>query len=158
MPIKYTKEILEEAVKNSINFTQVLRYLNLAIAGGNASNIKNRIKKYGIDVSHFLGKSSTKGKDPAIKISSVEDGKNRFFIRDKLIRGSLLKSVINRLNIIEYKCFICGLKNTWNDKELNLEIHHLNEDHLDNRLENLRYICPNCHSQLGNRRKKAPMV
>ena len=49
--------------------------------------------------------------------------------------------------LIPYKCAICGLENQWNGKELILQLDHINGKHNDNRKENLRFLCPNCHSQ-----------
>ena len=57
----------------------------------------------------------------------------------------LKKRIINE-NLIEYKCSICGIEN-WNNKPIVLQLDHINGNNRDNRIENLRFLCPNCHSQ-----------
>lgn len=58
-----------------------------------------------------------------------------------------LKERIIKQNLIEYKCDICNLGSHWNNQKLTLQLDHKNGIHNDNRLENLRFLCPNCHSQ-----------
>jgi 5-methylcytosine-specific restriction endonuclease McrA len=60
---------------------------------------------------------------------------------------------------LKYECSACGLKDSWQDKKLVLQIEHKNGNRKDNRLKNLTFLCPNCHSQTEtfagrNRNKK----
>ena len=50
---------------------------------------------------------------------------------------------------VEEKCSKCGQPPTWLGSELTLDIDHINENWLDDRIENLRFLCPNCHSQFS---------
>lgn len=59
---------------------------------------------------------------------------------------ALLKEKLIKLGLLEYKCHICGI-NTWNNKKISLHLDHINGKHDDHRIENLRFLCPNCHSQ-----------
>jgi Zn finger protein HypA/HybF involved in hydrogenase expression len=61
-------------------------------------------------------------------------------------RHNLKRKIIQR-KLIEYKCACCDLIDSWNNKKLSLQIDHINGVNNDNRLENLRFLCPNCHSQ-----------
>lgn len=58
-----------------------------------------------------------------------------------------IKDRILKQKLIEYKCEECPLTDEWNGKKLVLQLDHRNGIHNDNRLENLRFLCPNCHSQ-----------
>ena len=59
------------------------------------------------------------------------------------------KNRLIKANLIEYKCSCCGITE-WNGKPLTLQLHHINGNNRDNRLENLTFLCPNCHSQTDN--------
>ena len=59
------------------------------------------------------------------------------------------KERLIKANLIEYKCSSCGITK-WNGKPLTLQLHHINGNNRDNRLENLTFLCPNCHSQTDN--------
>ena len=68
------------------------------------------------------------------------------FRKDTHPGNVLIRGRIKEHNLLEDKCAICGI-NKWRKKKLNLDLDHVNGDRSDNRLENLRFLCPNCHSQ-----------
>lgn len=132
----YTKEELEEAVKNSTNYDEVLRWLNKAITRNSINYLKIKISKYDIDISHFK--------------PYVSNNKNRRFnsvfrISDRRIKGTLLLSHLIK-NGKEYKCELCSIKK-WNGCKI-LEIHHKNSNPFDNTIDNLQILCPNCHTSI----------
>lgn len=145
--LKYTKEILEHAVKSNVSMLGVMRTLGASLTSGALRTyLIGRIKYYGIDNSHFLGQAWNQGKNhvggPAKKTPQqilVLQG-NGIRARGKLLKRALLE--IGR----EYKCSVCGLSK-WRKKALRLEVEHINSNPLDNRSENLCFLCPNCHSQ-----------
>lgn len=147
MAIKYTKELLQEAVKQSINYAGVLRVLDLKQAGGTQSHIASKIKEYKIDTSHFLGQASNRGQKFLHKRRKPDNilvllPKGSLRERHVLLKRALLESNI------EYKCDLdCGTSSTWNNKKIVLEIDHIDGNWLNNQIENLRFLCPNCHSQ-----------
>lgn len=64
-------------------------------------------------------------------------------------RGHLRHRILEE-NVIKYECQMCGMENEWQEKEIVLQLDHINGDYRDNRIENLRFLCPNCHSQTKN--------
>jgi len=79
--------------------------------------------------------------------------KQKYFCRDSDKRTRNIRKTIIRHNLIEYECSKCG-RDTWQGENLTLELHHKNGDNRDHRLENLKFLCPNCHSLTDNWRGK----
>lgn len=128
---------IKESIEISDSYSNCLDNLGLYdyISSGYISILKKIIEENNFDISHFVNIFPKK-----IELSEimVENSKHsRWTLKKKLIEG----------NIIEYKCQICGLENNWNDKELVLVLDHINGIPNDHRLENLRFLCPNCNSQ-----------
>lgn len=146
---KYTHEELKNAVQLSTSYAGVLKKLCIKQGGGNQAYLKNKIKSLNIDTTHFLGKGSNQGTQHVggPKKLSPED----IFIFDRL-DGRKERSRNLRLAMLEVgflnKCSICGLTDNWNGKPLRLEVDHIDGNFVNNVVTNLRFVCPNCHSQL----------
>lgn len=143
---KYTKELLEPIVKNANSYAQVIRELNLKLTGGNYRMIQQRIRFNEIDTSHFTGMLWSKGKTRYTHTSLIRprtSDEEVFCINSSFQSSKLGKRLAEK---IDYKCSICGTIK-WNDLPLTLHVDHINGISNDNRLENLRFLCPNCHQQ-----------
>lgn len=148
---KYTREKLEAAASESISIQGVARIiLGKPVSGNQHQHIKRMLIKYGIDTNHFLGSRHNLGK-PSNKRKHPPE---IFIIGQRQKSAQLRRALIE--SKIEYKCIICGI-DRWRSQKLNLEIDHIDGNSSDNRIKNLRFLCPNCHSQtttFGFRGKK----
>lgn len=136
---------LKKIIKDSYNITEVLRKLGYTNprAKHTRDALKKIISKNNIDITHF---SQIRGKGN-VSFNA------RYTLEEILVKNSNYKSTRNlktRLlseGVIENKCQICGNLAEWQGKVLILHLDHKNGINNDNRLENLRLLCPNCHSQ-----------
>ena len=142
----WSDDQLCEAVRSSLSMAEAIRKLGLRCenGGSNFSRIKEHIKRLGIDTSHMLGK----GANIAGRHKGGPKARHwRIVLRNgKRERSGTLRRAFTESGA-EYRCVICGQEPKWNGKELTLQIDHKNGNRMDNRPSNLRYLCPNCHSQ-----------
>ncbi|MEO0557266.1 MAG: HNH endonuclease signature motif containing protein [Bacteroidota bacterium] len=130
---------------------QVLDRLGLKRTGGNYRHITQRIRAYSIDTSHFLGKGWARGLTQETSDSVALSARfNRLpdsevFKLGSTYQLSKLRSRLLQLGL-EYVCAECGIS-TWREQPLTLHVDHINGNTSDARLENLRFLCPNCHQQ-----------
>lgn len=149
---RYSKEIIESAVKQSESWSGVCRLLNIKPATGSQTYIKNKAVKLGIDSTHFTGRGYRRNKVYPPKRTALEycfygSTENSHRIKERLIREGIKKSI----------CEFCGIAD-WYGEELPLELDHINGDHIDNRIENLKILCPNCHSVKTRKQRKLKVV
>ena len=134
---KFSMEELEQKVKEANSFRDLTLRLGYHSDSGNGyRTVRDRIRQYGFDTSHFYSKTNTK--------RTPED----IFVENSTANQSVLRRWYVKGNYSEYKCAICGLPAEWQGKPLVLTLDHINGKHRDDRLENLRWICPNCDRQL----------
>ena len=150
---KRTKEEYENAVKDSLSIAEVCRKLNIKPIGGNYKTVSDAIKKYDINTDHFTGKAWNQGKNYRMRVKPKS--LNEILCKNSFYKSYSLKKRLLAEGYKEYKCENpeCGLTE-WYGKPIPLELHHINGDPTDNRIENLQLLCPNCHAQTDNFRGK----
>lgn len=133
-----TKEELQEIISNSTNINEALRKIGYKYLGGTNHNLFKQVcEELNIDYSHFTG----------ITKNNIKRNEENVFCENSTASQTTLKNWYLKGKYSEYKCSICGI-NEWNNKPLVLRLDHINGINGDNRLDNLRWICPNCDSQL----------
>lgn len=139
----WTDEQLTMAVAKSYSIRNVIILLGLVPAGGNYHQIREAITRLGIDKSHFTGMGWNKGlrhnPKPRRPLSEI-------LVKGKRFQSHGLKKRLINEGLKEPRCELCGWDTMSVDGRIPIELDHVNGDHLDNRLENLRILCPNCHS------------
>jgi hypothetical protein len=151
---RYDEAQVREAVANSCSLTDALRRLELRPAGGNHQTLKRLIDRYGISTDHFRPDWVRRGprSTGAIPLDQV------------LVEGSTysrkrLKQRLYESGLKERHCELCGQGETWHGRSMALILDHINGVPNDNRLENLRTVCPNCAATLDThcgRNNRAP--
>jgi len=133
-------------VSRSKTITEILGFFGLKNKGNNAKTLDSRIKLLGIDISHIPRGHSAGG--IAARKAHLRNLPNDilFVANSKVQRGAIKRRIVSD-NLIKQECRNCGLSNRWNGKPLVLVLDHINGISDDNRLLNLRFLCPNCHSQ-----------
>ena len=145
-PTKYTREVLEPAVTASSSIAGVLRYLGLRPSGGMHTHISRTIRKLDLDTSHFRRWGPH-------NVAHMKLPPEKILVRrppgsDRLRRRMLIRALLE--SGVVYECVICGVDGTWQGLPLCLDIDHIDGDFLNNQIDNLRFLCPNCHRQTPN--------
>lgn len=138
---KYTKEWLEELCSESYSYAEVLRKAGRAQAGGSQNTLKKKIKEYNIDISHFTGQRWQHS-----PIFQEKYTPENLFVKNSSVSNQTIRKYLNKYKLIPYICSECGCDGNWMGKVLTLQLHHKDGDSTNNELDNLTYLCPNCHA------------
>lgn len=140
---KLSDEQFVELLKKSSTISEVLFKLGYTVKGNSwgYSQVKRRMDDLNLDYSIFKGKSAV------VKTGRLNNVRKEDILKENCKhQRTVLRRYVIKNNLIPYKCAICGCTE-WQGKTLSLELDHINGINNDNRLENLRFLCPNCHSQ-----------
>lgn len=141
----YSPEDLVRAVAESTSIAGVMRKLGIPLAGGSQAYIARRIKASGLDTGHFLGQAHQRGR-PARRRLRPEQVLRVRAAGSYREDAKRLRRALTEIGVPEI-CEQCSCGTTWQGRPLRLIVDHRSGDWLDNRPENLRFLCPNCHAQ-----------
>lgn len=130
--------LLKKYVKESNSIRELQIKLGYSPNSGVTKTIKDYCQKNNISLDHFTSLAQN-------KIKRTEEN---VFCENSTAAQKVLRDWYKKGNYTEYKCAICGQEPFWNGKDLTLTLDHVNGINTDNRLENLRWVCPNCDRQL----------
>ena len=141
---RFTREDLSTVVAVSLSYSDCLRRLGLPTTGGTFNIFKRRLVQESVNTSHFKRFGMVPG-SPNVPLTIEEF--RVFLVQESKMTQSRLRRYFRRFSLRPYVCRLCYQMPVWRDQPLALELDHINGVNNDCRLENLRWLCPNCHSQ-----------
>jgi hypothetical protein len=143
-PRAWSDDDLAEAVASEMSIAAVIRRLGFRPSGGMHQMIVHHITRLGLDTSHMTGRGWARGKRG---VTSHPRPLSEVLVKGSAYQNSgKLRRRLIRAGLKARRCKRCGI-DEWLGRPIPLELDHINGDRTDNRLENLRILCPNCHSQ-----------
>ncbi len=134
----YSKEEFEQIAKESKTIPEFLKNLGYKSDSTKTRNVLMRkIEEYNLDISHLKQRPEF-----------IKRTEQNIFIENSTASQHTLRDWYKKGEYTPYKCSICGQEPIWQGKELTLILDHINGSNHDDRLENLRWVCPNCNQQL----------
>ncbi|MEU6479016.1 HNH endonuclease signature motif containing protein [Streptomyces sp. NPDC047017] len=142
--VRIPEDRLRDAVARSTSYAGVMRSLDLDVNDTNHRRVRRASARLGLDTSHFTRVSWARPERPAPApvahrvLVVLPPGSGR-------TNRTQLHRALTEIGV-PYACRSCGNTGEWLGRPITLQIDHVNGDWRDNREENLRYLCPNCHS------------
>jgi predicted RNA-binding Zn-ribbon protein involved in translation (DUF1610 family) len=142
---KYTLEVLAEAVAASNSIAGVLRHLGIPASGGMHAHVSRRIKFFDLDTTHFTGQGHRLGQSSPRRLPFDE-----ILVVRPLGAGRAKPRMLRRALVdagVPYRCDECDMEGLWCGRPIVLHVDHIDGNYLNCSRENLRFLCPNCHTQ-----------
>lgn len=142
----WSKELLEAICADTDTIAEALRRLDLTPRGSNYKTFKRYVNAFGVDISHFVGARHSNRGSLLKAIRNKQKPLSEILVENSGYNSSALKKRLIKENVLPYECARCKI-NSWQNDPLSLHLDHINGNPIDHRISNLRFLCPNCHSQ-----------
>ncbi|MFD7429130.1 HNH endonuclease signature motif containing protein [Streptomyces sp. NPDC059818] len=138
------EDTLRDAVPRATSYADVMRALGLEVKDTNHRRVRRKVLQLKLDTSHFTRRpwASAQVREPKAIAPTTLVIRPQGSVRTNRER---LHRALREIGVA-YRCESCGNRGKWLRQSFTLQIDHINGDWLDNRAENLRYLCPNCHA------------
>lgn len=148
-------KVSREDIEKASSVSEILEKFNYSKIGGNYRTLKKVAeekgfqKEYQLLIKRGISSSNQRRKSKTLTVFELY-GEDKVFCEGSKVNRNQIKKYLIKNSLLEYKCSKCGIKDEWQGEKISLHLDHINGINNDNRLENLRFLCPNCHSQTGN--------
>jgi len=141
---RWDEKKLRKTISESKSYNEVLLKLGKSTSSNNYRSLKRAIVRFKINVEHFMDMSEI------IKLRHKQGvyGNKEIFVKNSSVSRTTVRRKILKDGLLPYICVLCGQDDKWNGKEMTLILDHINGINNDHRLENLRFVCPNCNATL----------
>lgn len=146
---RYSEEEWKEIVAESTSIADVCRKCGWQPRGANYQVVRQYNKDYNVDTTHFVGKNNNLNNAHNYYHRTLDE----LLQIDSRASTRVLKKRLITAGLKQNCCERCGLSE-WMGEQIPIEVHHINGNHFDNRLENLQFLCPNCHALTDNYKNK----
>jgi len=145
-----TNDEFSRLIASNVSLRSVLKKLGLSHSPGNYRTLHRRIRVLQLSTAHMLGKAH--GSTVQKKKRAIEE----LLVLNPTIpvASSMLRARLISAGLLENRCAKCGIGPEWDGEPITLQLDHIDGNPADNRFENLRILCPNCHSQVTSRTVK----
>lgn len=137
-------DLFKKTVADSFSKIEVIRKMGGTAGGGYYRMFNRLVALHGISTEHFTGAGWLKGRTHKF---SPKQPLSEVLVENSSYATSTLRKRLIKEGVLENVCCMCKLEPIWHGQPLTLELDHINGNCWDHRLENLRILCPNCHSQ-----------
>jgi hypothetical protein len=140
---RYTEQQAREAVAASYSYAEALRRLGMCERGGSWKILKKWVGIWGIPTGHFDPR-----RGPAEAARGRATPLEELLVVGSTMGSAKLKERLYAAGLKERRCELCGQGEEWQGRRMSLVLDHVNGERHDNRLANLRVVCPNCNATL----------